>query len=224
MPSIEWLAPGVALCRGLAVPTGPLVALIGDIARVAPFRRVRTPGGRAMSVQMTSCGACGWHSDAAGYRYVDEDPGTGRPWPAMPSRFAELALRAATAAGFPGFEPDTCLINRYEPGARMGGHRDADERDFAQPIVSVSIGLPAVFEWFGARRGGTPARVTLLDGDVLAWGGEARLGYHGIRPVAAPEAPDLLSAAEARVGSQGVERPDGSWEPLRYNLTFRRAR
>jgi alkylated DNA repair protein (DNA oxidative demethylase) len=106
----------------------------------------------------------------------------------------------------------------------MGAHHDADERDFAQPIVSVSIGLPAEFEWFGARRGGTPVRVTLLDGDVLVWGGEARLGYHAIRPVVAPEAPDLLAAAEARAGVQGVQRADGSWEPLRYNLTFRRAR
>jgi alkylated DNA repair protein (DNA oxidative demethylase) len=177
-----------------------------------------------MSVQMTSCGACGWHSDAAGYRYVDSDPGTGRPWPAIPARFASLAAGAASAGGFAGFEPDTCLVNRYEPGARMGAHRDSDELDFSQPIVSVSIGLPAVFEWFGARRGGTPVRVTLLDGDVLVWGGEARLGYHGIKPVAAPESPDLLAAAEARAGGQGVQRADGSWEPLRYNLTFRRAR
>jgi alkylated DNA repair protein (DNA oxidative demethylase) len=130
----------------------------------------------------------------------------------------------ASAGGFAGFEPDTCLVNRYEPGARMGAHRDSDELDFSQPIVSVSIGLPAVFEWFGARRGGTPVRVTLLDGDVLVWGGEARLGYHGIKPVAAPESPDLLAAAEARAGGQGVQRADGSWEPLRYNLTFRRAR
>jgi alkylated DNA repair protein (DNA oxidative demethylase) len=219
----ESLAPGVALLRGFAAPTGPLVTLIDDIARLAPFRKLHTPGGRPLSVRMTACGPLGWHSDAQGYRYVTEDPGTDRPWPAMPARFRDLAVGAAAAAGFPGFEPDACLVNRYEPGARMGAHRDADEQDFTQPIVSVSIGLPAVFEWFGARRGGTPLRVTLLDGDVLVWGGEARLGYHGIRPVVAPEAPDLLAATESRAGSQGVQRADGQWAALRYNLTFRRA-
>jgi len=192
------VAAQVVLLRGYA-PTAPLRAAIESIAAAAPFRHLSTPGGGSMSVAMTNCGAWGWHSDARGYRYVDRDPLTGRAWPAMPAAFGELAARAAAAAGFGVFEPDCCLVNRYAPGAQMGTHRDHDERDLRQPIVSVSIGLPAVFMWYGATRREAPVRIPLADGDVLVWGGQARSGYHGVRRLP-------LRAAG-----------------LRYNLTFRRA-
>ena len=182
------------------VATPPLSAAIERIAAAAPFRHLTTPGGGRMSVAMTNAGACGWHSDARGYRYVDEDPLSGRRWPAMPAEFAALAARAAAEGGFARFEPDCCLVNRYAVGAQMGTHRDYDERDLGQPIVSVSIGLPAVFLWYGATRKGPPRRIPVVDGDVLVWGGRARAGYHGVRRLA---------------GDAGA---------LRYNLTFRRAR
>ncbi len=208
----EAIAEGVVLMRGLAAPTDPLREAIDAIAAAAPFRRLRTPGGGTMSVAMTNCGPCGWHSDARGYRYVERDPQSDRPWPSMPPVFAALAQAAADVAGFSGFVPDACLVNRYEVGAQMGAHRDFDELDMAHPIVSVSIGLPAEFLWYGAQRRGTPIRLALHDGDVLAWGGVARAGYHAVRRLAAP---DLLDdpAPTARAG-----------EPLRFNLTFRRAR
>lgn len=202
-PSRVTLAPGVTLLRAFAAPTEPLCAAIAAVERDAPFRHLQTRGG-VMSVAMTNCGRWGWFSDSRGYRYVDADPATGRPWPAMPASFAELARRAAEAGGFAGFEPDACLVNRYAIDARMGTHRDLDERDLAQPIVSVSIGLPATFLWYGEKRSGTPLRVPVADGDVVVWSGEARGGYHGVRPVAAGE--------HALTGR------------YRYNLTFRRAR
>lgn len=208
----EAIADGVVLLRGFAAPTAPLVAAIDAIAATAPFRNLQTPGGGTMSVAMTNCGPWGWHSDARGYRYVDRDPGSGREWPPMPVAFAALAAGAAAAAGFPGFAPDACLVNRYEPGAQMGAHRDFDELDLQQPIVSVSIGLPAQFLWYGAQRRGTPLRLALHDGDVLAWGGVARAGYHAVRRLAAP---DLLADPLPVSNAAG---------PLRYNLTFRRAK
>lgn len=186
------------------VPTAPLRAAIERIASSAPFRHLTTPGGGRMSVAMTNAGAWGWHSDARGYRYVDRDPLSGKPWPPLPAEFAALAARAAADAGFAAFAPDCCLVNRYAVGAQMGTHRDYDEQDLRQPIVSVSIGLPAVFLWYGATRKGPPRRVPVEDGDVLVWGGTARAGYHGVRRLAAGA--------------------DGSADALRYNLTFRRAR
>ncbi|MCU0760750.1 MAG: alpha-ketoglutarate-dependent dioxygenase AlkB [Steroidobacteraceae bacterium] len=206
----EQVAPEVLLLRGRAAPTAALVAQIEAVARAAPFRQLRTPGGGTMSVAMTNCGTWGWHSDARGYRYVECDPLSGSAWPAMPAPFRELAAAAAAEAGFPGFEPDACLVNRYEVGAQMGAHRDFDELDMRHPIVSVSIGLPALFLWHGATRGGSPRRVALHDGDVLVWGGAARAGYHAVRRIAPP---DLLAGAAP-----------GGTRPLRYNLTFRRAR
>jgi len=204
----EAIAPDVHLLRGRAAPTARLVEIIHTLAAVAPFRRLKTPGGGTMSVAMTNCGSWGWHSDARGYRYVDRDPMSGRAWAPMPAEFAGLANGAAAEAGFAGFEPDACLVNRYEVGAQMGAHRDFDELDMRHPIVSVSIGLPALFLWHGATRGGTPRRVELHDGDVLVWGGSARAGYHAVKRIAAP---DLLGAGPGDAA-------------LRYNLTFRRAK
>jgi len=206
------VADGVVLLRGFAAPTAPLVEAIAAIAAAAPFRRLVTPGGGTMSVAMTNCGSWGWHSDTRGYRYVECDPRTGLPWPTMPPAFATLAATAAAAAGFPGFAPDACLVNRYEIGAQMGAHRDFDELDLQHPIVSVSIGLPAEFLWHGAQRRGTPLRLALHDGDVLAWGGVARAGYHAVRRLAPP---DLLA--------DPLPAPIAA-SPLRYNLTFRRAK
>jgi alkylated DNA repair protein (DNA oxidative demethylase) len=191
----------------------PLAAAIAEVARAVPFRNLRTRGG-VMSVAMTNCGSWGWHSDESGYRYVDRDPGSGRPWPEMPAVFRTLAVRAAGLCGFPAYEPDVCLVNRYAVGTQMGTHRDLDELDLSHPIVSVSIGLPATFLWYGARRGGTPRQVLLQHGDVLVWGASARAGYHGVRRVADPLPAWLEPDAAAAPGGDNV----------RYNLTFRRAR
>jgi alkylated DNA repair protein (DNA oxidative demethylase) len=197
------LGEGITLLRGFA-DTRRLFPLIERIAVCAPFRHLVTPGGQTMSVAMTNCGPVGWVSDRAGYRYSPRDPLSGRDWPAMPDQFLDVALRAASAGGFPAFVPDACLINRYAPGARLTAHRDADEQNMAQPIVSVSLGLPASFAFYGLTRGGKGRGVALTDGDVLVWGGPSRLVYHAVRPV--------------KPGSHPLT---GGY---RYNLTFRHAR
>lgn len=182
--SCEALAPGAVVLRGLALPlqTALLDALHHVIAR-APLRHMVTPGGFRMSVAMTNCGAFGWVTDRRGYRYDTLDPLSGKPWPALPGVFATLAASAASAAGFNDFAPDACLINRYEPGARLSLHQDRNERDFSAPIVSVSLGIPAVFLFGGERRRDRAQRVPLQHGDVVVWGGPARLRYHGVLPL-----------------------------------------
>jgi len=198
------LCPGAMLLRALALPDEPgILAALASITRVAPFRHMVTRGGFRMSVAMSNCGALGWVSDRSGYRYAATDPESGRPWPKMPSEFADLAVRAAALAGFAGFAPDVCLINRYEPGARLALHQDRDERDFDAPIVSVSLGAPAVFLFGGLRRDDKPQRVPLRHGDVVVWGGPARLRYHGVLPIPA--------GSGSVLGAQ------------RINLTFRQA-
>jgi DNA oxidative demethylase len=197
------LGDGITLLRGFA-DTRKLFPVIAGVAARAPFRHLVTPGGQTMSVAMTNCGPVGWVSDRSGYRYSSHDPLTGRAWPRMPDEFQELALQAAAAGGFPNFAPDACLINRYAPGSRLTAHRDADEQNLAQPIVSVSIGLPASFAFYGLRRGGKGRTVPLSDGDVLVWGGPARLVYHAVRPV-----------------KPGHHPLTGNY---RFNLTFRHAR
>lgn len=197
------LGDGIRLLRGFA-DTAKLFPIVEAIAEAAPFRHLVTPGGQTMSVAMTNCGPVGWVSDRSGYRYSSRDPLTDRDWPRLPAEFMKLALDAATAGGFPEFAPDACLINRYAPGARLTAHRDADEQNFAQPIVSVSIGLPASFAFYGLTRGGKGRSVALSDGDVLVWGGPSRLVYHAVRPV-----------------KPGRHPLTGEY---RYNLTFRHAR
>jgi alkylated DNA repair protein (DNA oxidative demethylase) len=178
------LASGAVLLRGFARPfEGPLIAAMQRVAERAPFRHMVTPGGHRMSVAMTNCGTAGWVTDRTGYRYDARDPESGRPWPPMPEVFADLARRAAARAGFDGFAPDACLINRYEPGTRLSLHQDRNERDFDAPIVSVSLGLPAVFLFGGTRRADTPRRVPLAHGDVVVWGASSRLRYHGVLPL-----------------------------------------
>lgn len=199
------LGPGAVLFSRAAAALAPaLLAEIAKIAARAPFRHFTIPGGREMSVAMTSCGAWGWISDARGYRYSPLDPASSQPWPPLPPLFLHLARKSAEAAGFPEFLPDSCLINRYAIGARMGPHQDRDEHDLDAPIVSVSLGLAAVFLWGGGARRDPLRRVPLGHGDVVVWGGPARLHFHGIAPLKAGEHP--LTG------------------PFRYNLTFRRAR
>ncbi|MDP1583737.1 MAG: DNA oxidative demethylase AlkB [Bradyrhizobium sp.] len=204
-PSREAMADGAVLLRGFAQPVAAeLIAGIHAIAAQAPFRHMVTPGGHSMSVAMTNCGSAGWVTDRRGYRYDGVDPESRAPWPAMPDSFRALAARAAAEAGFGGFAPDACLINRYQPGARMSLHQDKDEDDFSAPIVSVSLGLPAIFLFGGLQRSDKPRRYRLEHGDVVVWGGPSRLFFHGIAPLADGE--------HALLGRQ------------RINLTFRKAR
>ena len=192
---VAMLGPSARVLRGFALPRmDALWAALQDVTLQAPFRHMVTPGGQRMSVALTNCGALGWVSDRRGYRYSALDPDSGQPWPPLPAPFADLATQAAAAAGFDGFTPDACLINRYAPGARMGLHQDRDERDLAQPIVSVSLGLPAVFLWGGLRRADRTVRVPLLHGDVVVWGGVDRLRFHGIAPL--PEGHHPLTGAQ----------------------------
>jgi alkylated DNA repair protein (DNA oxidative demethylase) len=176
---------GLAYLPGFALPfEQALLTGIDRITTAAPFRHMLTPGGQRMSVAMTNCGQVGWVTDRKGYRYDRLDPESGRPWPDLPMCFTQLAERAAAEAGFARFQPDVCLINRYEPGARMSLHQDRDERDFSSPIVSVSLGLEATFLFGGSRRTDRPQRLPLAHGDVLVWGGANRLSFHGLAPVA----------------------------------------
>ncbi len=186
----EALAPGATLLRGFARKRDlALLAAIDEIAAQAPFRRMMTPGGFEMSVAMTNCGAAGWVTDRTGYRYQAQDPQSGAPWPAMPAGFLALADEAATAAGFATFVPDACLINRYEPGAKLSLHQDKDEADYAHPIVSVSLGLPATFQFGGPKRGDPVRKVALEHGDVVVWGGPSRLFHHGVLTLKSGEHP-----------------------------------
>ncbi len=179
------LGAGAVLLRGFALPSAAgLVADVHRVAAAAPFRNMTTPGGFRMSVAATNCGVAGWITDRKGYRYDARDPDSGKPWPPLPDAFAELAIRAAHTAGFPNFVPDVCLINRYAPGTRMSLHQDRDERNLDAPIVSISLGLPAKFLFGGGRRSDRPQRVSLQHGDVVVWGGPARLNFHGIAPLA----------------------------------------
>jgi alkylated DNA repair protein (DNA oxidative demethylase) len=202
--SAESLAEGATLLRGFALEQAS--ELMDDLKRIiaaAPLRHMVTPGGFTMSVAMTNCGLAGWITDRKGYRYASHDPLSNQPWPAMPPAFAKLATNAAAEAGFKNFHPDACLVNRYEPGARMTLHQDKNEIDFNAPIVSVSLGLPAVFLFGGPNRTDKAQRIPLRSGDVVVWGGPSRLFFHGINPL-----------------------KDGD-HPLtgrcRYNLTFRLA-
>jgi len=182
------LEEGAVLLRGYATDDAPtLLEEVARIARDAPFRHLMTPGGYTMSVAMTNCGRVGWVSDRTGYRYDAADPDTGAPWPPMPPRFLALARRAAAEGGFAGYDPDACLINRYAAGAKLGLHQDRDEEDAWSPIVSVSLGLPAVFLWGGRKRADPLRRMRLESGDVVVWGGPARFVYHGVAPLKAGE-------------------------------------
>ncbi|ANJ67330.1 alpha-ketoglutarate-dependent dioxygenase AlkB [Halothiobacillus diazotrophicus] len=202
--SRETLAEGAMILRGRARSQAPaLLAAVAAIAAEAPFRRMMTPGGLTMSVAMTNCGAQGWVTDRHGYRYTPVDPQTGRPWPALPEALRRLAVEAAAEAGFPGFSPDVCLINRYEPGSKLSLHQDRDEPDRSAPIVSVSLGLPAVFLFGGLTRDAPKTRTRLAHGDIVVWGGPSRLAYHAVQTIKPGSHP---ATADQRI-----------------NLTFRKA-
>ncbi len=183
-PDRDALAPGACILRGHArADELAIFAALESIVTRAPFRHLVTPGGFYMSVAMTNCGALGWVSDRRGYRYAAQDPDSGQPWPPMPAVFLELATRAAREAGYARFSPDACLINRYQPGARLTLHQDRNEHDLSQPIVSVSLGVPAMFLFGGLTRAEKQVRVGLMHGDVVVWGGQSRLCFHGVLPV-----------------------------------------
>jgi alkylated DNA repair protein (DNA oxidative demethylase) len=197
------LAPGAVLLRGFSRQEEvALLQAVESVLRQAPLRHMQTPGGYTMSVSTSSCGALGWVSDPHGYRYAARDPVSGQPWPAMPECFSRLAERAAAEAGFADFRPEACLINQYVPGAKLSLHQDKDEKDLQAPIVSVSLGLPAIFLFGGTDRKQRPQRYWLAHGDVVVWGGPARLAFHGVAP--------LEEGAHALLGAR------------RINLTFRR--
>ncbi|EPL6454973.1 DNA oxidative demethylase AlkB [Providencia rettgeri] len=198
------IAPNAFLLKGFLLGNSQaLLQSLNDIILLSPLRNMETPGGYRMSVAMSNCGDWGWVTDKTGYRYTNSDPVTNQPWQPMPIIFRQLAQEAAERAGFLGFEPDACLINRYAVGTKLSLHQDKDEADFLQPIVSFSLGLPCIFDFGGVTREAPKIALTLEHGDVLVWGGKSRLNYHGVRTIKAGEHPLL--------------------EPYRFNLTFRRS-
>ena len=204
LPPKQKFAEGASLLRSYAVQhEDALLAAVRSVTEKAPFRNMITPGGYKMSVAMTNCGSLGWVTDRSGYRYDSSDPESGKRWPAMPEAFLNLAIHAAREAGFLTFHPDACLVNRYEPGTKLSLHQDKDEKDFTQPIVSVSLGIPATFLFGGTHRTEKIERIGLRHGDVVVWGGPARLRYHGVAP--------LKEAVHPLFGN------------TRINLTFRKA-
>ncbi|HEY2589305.1 MAG TPA: DNA oxidative demethylase AlkB [Tepidisphaeraceae bacterium] len=201
---VEGLADGAVLLRRFAsADAAAIVQCVHELSILCPFRHMVTPGGYCMSVGMLSCGAVGWVTDRSGYRYQAVDPETGRPWPSMPALCRAIAARAAEQAGFTNFDPDCCLVNRYEPGARLSLHQDKDEATYVAPIVSVSLGLPVTFLFGGLTRKERPRRIRLESGDVVVWGGASRLAFHGVETLA-----------------EGHHPSTGRY---RFNLTFRRA-
>ena len=201
----EVICPGAVVLRQFATDAAQdILSTLDELTTVAPLRQMQTPGGGKMSAAISACGDYGWVSDRKGYRYSAVDPMTDKAWPEMPGLLSELAVRAADAAGYINYQPDVCLLNCYETGAKMGLHQDKDELDFSAPIVSVSLGVPATFQFGGKKRTDKPVKIPLQHGDVVVWGGEARLNFHGVLTV--------RKAFHPLTGSR------------RFNLTFRKTR
>ena len=197
------IGPGAVLMRGLGrAADAEMLQAVESIIAQAPLQQPHTPGGYTMSIQTTRCGSVGWLSEPGGYRYSTINPRTGQPWPAIPECLMDFAIDAATQAGYPDFVPDSCMINQYLPGNKLGLHQDRDERDLRAPVVSLSLGLPAIFLFGGLQRTGKTQRYRLAHGDVVVWGGPSRLAFHGILP--------LAHGDHALVGQR------------RLNVTFRR--
>jgi alkylated DNA repair protein (DNA oxidative demethylase) len=176
----EELLTDVYLMRGLA-DADQLLPDIKQVISQAPLRFMRTPGGKRLNISMTNCGQLGWISEPTGYRYAQQDPTSGQPWPDMPESFRQLAMQASGMCGFPGFSPNACLVNHYQAGQELTAHQDKNEPDLSQPIVSVSLGMSARFQIYGDSRSRRPLEVELYDGDVMVWGRSARLIYHGVK-------------------------------------------
>lgn len=196
------IRPGVHLIPGYldrAAQDDLLAAIRAVIAR-APLYSPRMPrSGRPMSVRMTNCGPLGWVTDETGYRYQPTHPLTGEPWPDMPAAIRRAWTDLANYAE----PPEACLINHYDASARMGLHQDRDERDFAAPVVSLSLGDSCLFRLGGAFRRDPTTSLRLASGDALVFGGPTRLAFHGV---------DRIMAGSSTL------LPEGG----RFNLTIRR--
>jgi DNA oxidative demethylase len=197
-PTYEEVCPGAVLMRGLASPQDrEFLDAVDNITTAAPLHHAVTPTGLPMSVMVTDCG----DSIALARRWqADAEPK--RRWPPMPVVLREFAVRAAVRAGFPKFRPDSCHINRYQAGTKLGLHQDRHECDLTQPIVSVSFGLQCVFLFGGVVRTEKPRHILLEHGDVFVWGGPSRMRFHGVQP--------LKPGSHLLTG------------PYRINLTFRK--
>lgn len=199
------VADGAYCLRGFALPVAnDICAMLMQHFKDYPPQQMMTPMGYPMSVKTTSFGKFGWVGTPQGYGYSEVDLVTKKAWPPMPQAFLQLAKDAAKEGGYSDFVPDTCLANVYAIGTKMGLHRDQDELDFSQPIVSVSLGIPATFLFGGAKRSDKTTKIPLNHGDVVVWGGKSRLHYHAIMPLK----PNIHAALGA----------------CRINLTFRKAR
>jgi len=200
------LPRGVTLHPGFldAQTQAALAEAVSHLASEAPFRLPRTRGQGIFSAAITNCGTAGWWSDQRGYRYMPHQPETDAPWPAIPALFREVVGRAVTGTPWAGFTPDCCLINFYGPGAKMGLHQDKDERDFAAPIITVSLGDSADFLVGGPQRSDKAQAFAFHSGDVLMMGPPSRMLFHGVRKVHA--------------GTSPIPGVAG-----RYSLTFRKA-
>jgi alkylated DNA repair protein (DNA oxidative demethylase) len=198
-PTHEELFPGAVLMRGLALAQdAAFFAAVEMIIAAAPLRHATTPSGLPMSVMVTDCGT----ERAFERRWDPGSPQRARLWPPMPRVLVDFALRCAVRAGFPEFKPDTCHINRYQAGIKLGLHQDRHEIDLSQPIVSISLGLECTFLLGGLARTDEVKRILLEHGDVVVWGGASRMRFHGVKPLKPGDHPMT--------------------GPYRYNLTFRK--
>lgn len=200
------VAPGVTHWPGYLDPAeqAALVAELREAARQAPFYVPRMPKtGKPFSVRMTNCGSLGWVSDERGYRYQPLHPETGAPWPPIP---ASLLRAWQELAGYP-YPPEACLVNFYEPSAKMGLHQDRDEQAFDAPVLSLSLGDTAIFRIGGTSRGGKTVSLKLASGDALAFGGEARLAFHGVDRILAGSSSLLPQAGRINLTLRRVTKP-----------------
>lgn len=186
-PSAQDLGHGIFHIKQLT-SSNECLNLITLITEQAPLRQFMTPMGHLTKVKMSNCGKYGWISDQNGYRYSSTDPQNLKDWPKLPTKFLQLHKYACELAGLPRFKPDACLINCYEIGLSMGRHQDKDEVDASWPIVSISLGLPAVFQIYPTQSSNSVKTVLLEDGDVIILSGASRSFYHGVKTVKA----DLL--------------------------------